>query len=417
MSKSKPQEYGDGAVFARKDGRWVGVIESGWTERGTRRRIHVYAKTEAAVRRRLRDRKAEIARQLGQTSSAAQARKTVKAWADEWLEIREATKRPNTYTADRGNVRNWIVPAIGTKRLVELTARDVRAVESRIRAAEAKGGRRRPGTSTVLRVQRTLIKMLRDAVEDGYPVQPSIFNVKAPGVPKSDREALETPQAIAVLAHAADLPRGTRWYVAFFAGLRQGEALGLTWGAIDFDSNTITVEWQLQPLPYKVPHDTTSGFRVPHDYEARHLQGRFHLVEVKTKEGARVIPMVPTVRDALLRWREVCPANPHGLLWTRADGWPVDAADDTEEFQALQVAAGAKHPTGRPFHGHEIRNTTATLLNELGVDEVTITAILGHTSIKTSRIYMKGRQAPMIAAMRAVEAAFTQPPALEAPAG
>lgn len=406
--KGKRQDYGDGSVYQRSDGRWAGVLEAGWTERGTRRRITVTAKTEAAARRRLRDRRAEIAKASGMASSSAQARKTVKAWADEWLEIRKATKRPNTYLADRGNVMNWIVPTIGTKRLAELTARDVRAVESRIRAADAKGGRAKPSTSTVLRTQRTLIKMLRDAVEDGYPVQSSIFNIKAPGAPDNDREALETAQAIAVLAHAADLPRGVRWYVAFFEGLRQGEALGLTWDAIDFEHDTITVAWQLQRLPYNVPHDTASGFRVPHDYKARQIQGRFHLVEVKTATGIRVIPMPASVREALLRWREAWPPNPHGLLFTREDGWPIDADDDIAEFHALQAAAGVRHPSGRPYKGHEIRNTTATLLNELGVDDVTITAILGHTSIKTSRIYMQGRSAPMIAAMKAVEAEFAR---------
>lgn len=429
MANDERQEYGEGSILRHHAARWGcppsvdgkrpehdctapwrGSLEAGWTERGTRRRITVTAKTKAAARRRLRDKKAEIAKASGMASSSAQARKTVQSWSVEWLKIREATKRPNTYTADRGNVNNWIVPTIGTKRLVELTARDVRAVAAKIRAADARGDRKKPGTSTVLRTQRTLIKMLRDAVEDGYPVQPSIFNVSAPGLPKNDREALETPQAVAVLSHATDLPAGVRWYVAFFEGLRQGEALGLTWDAIDFENNTIRIEWQLQPLPYNMKHDRSSGFRIPHDYEARHLVGRFHLVEVKTKEGFRVIPMTPTVREALLHWREVWPKNDHDLLWTREDGWPIDAAADTKVFQALQKAAGVRHPAGRPFKGHEIRNTTATLLKELDVDDLDIIAILGHTNIKISRIYMKARQASMIAAMKAVDAAFTQKP-------
>lgn len=431
MSKSKRQEYGEGSIHRRHAARWGcpnleggerpehscaapwgAVLEAGWTERGTRRRITITAKTEAAARRKLRDRKAEIAKASGMVASTAHARMTVKAWSVEWLGIREGKVRPNTYTADRGNVNNWIVPAIGTKRLVELTARDVRAVATRIRNAPAKGGRKKPGTDTVLRTHRTLVKMLRDAVEDGYPVQPAIFNISAPGAPANDREALETPQALAVLGQASDLPRGVRWYVGFFEGLRQGEALGLTWDAIDFENEVITTAWQLQPLPYAKRFDRDSGFRVPHDHVARHLVGRFHLTKPKTATGDRVIPMAPTVREQLLRWREVWPENPHGLLFAREDGWPIDAADDTAEFQELQQAAKVRHPSGRPFKGHEIRNTTATLLNELGVDDVTITAILGHTTIRTSRIYMKGRSAPMVAAMAAIEAEFAR--ALEA---
>ena len=410
--------YGDGSVYQRHNddcptpdddgnrarhkcrGPWVGALTAGWNERGKRRRVTVTGKTEADVKRRLRDKRNAIAK-AGESPQAHAIRKTVKSWADEWLEIRQAKVRPKTWEGDRTAIRQWVIPTIGTKRLVDLAPRDVRAVH----AAERNAGH---GPASLRRTHWTLIRMLRDAAADGYVVPANVTATEAPAKPESDREALESIQAIAVLHHAADLPHGSRWLVGFFQGLRQGEVLGLTASAIDFARGTIAVEWQLQPLAYRDPKDRSRGFRVPDAYTARHIVGRFHLVRPKTRTGYRVIPMVPEVRDVL---EAACAAidwetNPTGLLWTRGNGWPVDKAHDAAEFRELQQAAGVRHPRGRPFYVHEIRNTTATLLMEAGVDEVTITAILGHSSYATSRGYMTARLDQRLKALEDVAAAF-----------
>ena len=125
----------------------------------------------------------------------------------------------------------------------------------------------------------------------------------------------------------------------------------------------------------------------------------------KTRKGYRVIPMVPEIGDLLAAERARA-SDPTGLVWTRANGWPIDKADDAAEFKALQAAAGVRHPSLRPFYGHEIRNTTATLLKEAGADEVTITAILGHSSFVTSKGYISARQAGLRDALERVADAF-----------
>ncbi|TIC78822.1 site-specific integrase [Nocardioides sp. GY 10127] len=407
MSKERRQGYGEGGLYQRSsDGRWIAALEAGWTESSTRRRITVSGpgclpacparcSHRAAIARKVRDKKAEIAKAAAARSIKVD-RKTVKSWADEWLEMREKTKRPKTYESNVRAVRKWIVPTIGTKRLVDLSPRDLRAVETKVA--------RTAGRPSAVLARRILIKMLRDSLTEGYDVPHTVFNAaaNAGAPPPSDRTALELDQAVAVLEQAAELPHGTRYLVSFLQGLRQGEALGLTWDSIDFDTNIITVEWQLQPLPYRDKKNRKAGFRVPDDYEVRHLQGRFHLVRPKSRRGYRIIPMVATMRDALLTYRDTAPANPHGLVWARADGWPIDKADDAAEFRALQKAAGVAHPSGRPFVGHEMRNTAAQILKELGVDDVTITAILGHSSYVTSRGYMTSRLAEK---RRAIESA------------
>jgi integrase len=385
------REYGTGSVYQRKtDGRWFGSVEAGWKPDGSRRRVTVSAKTEAEAKRRLRDKRNAIERD-GLTD--ANPRVTVKQWADEWLTMRADNVRPATYTSDRSGAR-WIVKTIGRRKLADLTPADVRAVDR----ALVKDGKAAssPRTHAVLRM------MLKAAVAEGHQIPQRVLTVKAPPAPPSDRDALTVDQAIRVLDIASTLDDGSRWVAALLQGMRQGECLGLTWQAVDLDAKAIDVSWQLQPLPYVDRAQKALGFRVPRSYECRRLVGAWHLVRPKTQRGRRVIPIVPWMETALTGWRDAAPHSPHDLVWPRLDGRPASDRDDTEEWHALQCAAGVGHPAGRWFHLHEARNTTATLLLEAGIDPEVIKAILGHSSIVTSRSYMTVHDAMIRDAMQKV---------------
>lgn len=395
------RDYKSGSVYRRSsDGKWIGAISGvGFTESGARRRIIVTGKTEAEVKRKVRDRRAELERGKRATTDR---RKTVKAWADEWLEITQRDLSPKTWSTNAGQVRQWVIPTIGHHRLADLTEADLRAVA----AAQRKKGQ---AASSIARCRAIVLKMLKDASADGHPVPLDLITVKKRQKRKGtrkDREGLPLDQALAVLTEARKLPHHSRWDIAFLQGVRQAEALGLTWEMVDLDAGLLDVSWQLQPLPYNVPRDRDSGFRVPDDFEARHLWLSWHLVRPKTEAGERVIPLVPWAVDMLRQWRDLAPTNPYGLVWTRPDGRPIAKNDDLDEWKTLQQRAGVAHPSGRPYVGHEIRNTTATILSEAGVEEHIIIAILGHTDIRTSRGYVTWRAQQARPAMEAVAKAL-----------
>lgn len=404
------REYGEGSVHQAHEKdcprkgtcrcKWRGVTEAGWTESGSRRRITVTGSTEAEARRRLRTRKAEIAKGVESATKADARRKTVASWGVDWLALRVNDVRPSTYTSNRTTVRKYVTPTIGRVRLAELTPAHLRQVNA---------AARRSGAQTADKVHRDLRKMLRDALTEGYAVPSSLFEAararKDHSGARPQREALPLPQAVAVLGQAALRPDYARWVAGFYQGQRQGESLGLTWDAVDLERGIITLSWQLQPQQYVDPKDKSKGFRLPADYEARHLDGRFHLVRPKTAAGWRVMPMTEDFHAALTAWREVWPENPHGLIWARDNGWPIDKADDAEAFRALQRAAGVSKGDGF-YTGHEMRNTCATILTVAGVDPATITAILGHSSWATSLGYVTSQIEHMRAALRSVNAAY-----------
>lgn len=379
MAAPRRREHGSGSIYQRaSDGRWIGALQAGWTTTGARRRITVSAATRAECRRKL-DRKAAELATTGAPETGVSRHATVKSWADVWVPMHTTRVRASTATTDAGAVRKWIVPTIGAKRLDALTPGDIRAVRTAIVSA----GRT---TTTARHAHSVLTKMLKAAIVEGHQVPQRVLLVEAPPVATNDRDAIPLPDALAILRAAAERPDAARWVAALLQGMRQGECLGLTWDAVDLDTGTLDVTWQLDTLPYA---DRARGiFQVKPGMRVRHLEGAWHLTPVKTSKGQRIIPLVPWMRAALTRWRDVAPASPHGLVWPRPDGRPQDEKVDRDAWRTLQDTAGVTHPAGRPYTLHEARHTTATLLLEASADPETIKAILGHSSIATSRGYM-----------------------------
>ncbi|WP_433675515.1 tyrosine-type recombinase/integrase [Microbacterium gorillae] len=378
----KQRRKGTGSIYRNSRGQWVAAIETGWTERGTRRRLTLKARTEKEIRARLAEAHQRIA---AEGAVASFASTTVKRWADEWLADRQRAVRPGTYVADRSAVNRWIVPTLGHLRLDALSPADIRKVA----VAQENAGLALP---TLQRTHAVLGKLLTDAVAEGYQVSQRTRETSGPGAGPSSRQALDPDAAMRILAAVAQRPDASRWVAALVAGLRPAEALGLTWDMVDLDAATMTLAWQLKALPYVRHRCPVSGFRVPRGFESRHLIGAFHLVRPKTRAGIRVVPVVPWLAEALEAWQKCAPPSPFGLVWPREDGSPCPAEIDRRRWyeivdQAGVTVTGPGGETRRPLL-YEARHTAATLLLSNGIDETIIKAILGHSSVLSTQAYL-----------------------------
>lgn len=392
------REYRTGSVFQRSsDSRWIGTLEAGYTASGARKRVTVSAKTEAECKRKVRDKRLELERE-GRTN--VKRTTSIARWAETWLDMIQPRVRPSAYETDRAAVRA-IVAAIGAVKLSDMTPADVRSVAKYLRG---KG----KSTSTALRYHGSLIRMLKAASLDGYAIPPNVLLAEPPKAAVHDRRALPMDETARIMGHLSPMPDRSRWALAFLQGVRQAEALGMTWDQIDLERGLLTVSWQLKSLRYLDKDNPAAGFQMPDGYEARHLIGATHLVRPKSKAGHRVIPLVPWATTALLEWRDQAPPNDLGLVWPGNDrkghSWPRNAANDRDEWHAIQKACSVAHPSGRPYTVHEIRNTTATLLMELKVAESVRIAVMGHSSIATTRGYEHVDQAQALLALGAVAA-------------
>ncbi len=378
----KQRKKGTGSIYQNTRGQWVAALEAGWTVRGTRHRLTLKARTEKEVRARLSEAQRRIAAE-GAVASFASI--TVKRWADQWLVQRQRVVRPGTFVSDRSSVDRWIVPTLGHLRLDALTPANIRQVA----AAQENAGLALP---TMQRTHAVLGKILTDAVAEGYQVSQRTRETGGPGAGPSSRQALRPDDAMRILAAVAKRPDASRWVAALVAGLRPAEALGLTWDMVDLDAATMTLAWQLKALPYVERRSPASGFRVPRGFESRHLVGAYHLVRPKTRAGIRVVPMVPWLAEALAAWRACAPSSPFDLVWARDDGAPRSAEFDRAQWYEIVDRAGVKvtlsdGESRRPLL-YEARHTAATLLLANGIDETTIKAVLGHSSVLSTQAYL-----------------------------
>lgn len=373
--KTYSLSQGEGSFYQSKsDGRWVGVIEAGWTERGTRRRVTVSSMDKdkawdklAAARKRI---------SLGQ--AAAVNTLTVKAWSESWITQSREHMRPTSLAQHQTRIKRWVIPACGARRLDQLTPGDIRAVQTALVEAD-----RSPDTRRA--VHSTLMTMLRAAKAEGHQVPEPVLMVRRPPAGVQTRGAIPAEDALRLVAVAAQEPDAARWVAALLQGMRQGECLGLTWDAVDLDASTIDISWQLAQLKYADKRART--FALPPGFEARHLHGTMHLTRPKSAAGERRIPMVPWMRDALRAWREVAPDSPHGLVWPADSGRPRNATHDREAWRALLERAEVSRPDGSPYLLHEARHTAATLLALAGVRDEVRVAIMGHSQVEMTQGY------------------------------
>ena len=396
------RDKGQGSITQLKNGKWRGSFEVGYTPSGGRRRISVTAPTKELCRRRLHDKMQEVT--LAGISVHSRRDPNTKQWIDTWLEARAHAVRPKTWKAEAGALRGHIIPTIGHKKLRELTADDIRDVHKKMRAKNL-------SSSYIAYTQRVFQQTLKEALGEGHRVPAGVVMMKRPSQAKSDRGAIPLPHAkrMVVVAGqitgdpAAGIQDGSRWLAALLQGMRQGEALGLTWDRVDFERDLITIDRQLQELTR-----VHGQIVIPDGVNYEHLEGNYYLSPVKSRDGERVIPMIGPMRDALLAWREKCPDSPYDLVWPWGlRGGPCGKTQDRRGWIRLLEAAEVppkKLPGNREkqYVLHEARNTTATLLLAAGVEPLVIQQILGHASIVTSEGYMTVSEDQKRAAIEAV---------------
>ena len=325
-------------------GRWMAYLDLGWRD-GKRDRRYVTGKDAATVRKRLDELKASTAAGV-RTDSRATVEKWLTYWLDEVAAPKNAASTMKTY---RGYVDNWIVPALGKKRLTAVKPADVRALHRTMETAGKSGATRRQAHAILQRA-------LEVAVDEGLVPWNAAARVDAPKADGNHHRELSTPESLKVIS-ACQTPREwARVAVALLTGLRQGEALGLAWADVDLADGSLWVHQVAQPVPGK-------GVEI--------------LPRIKSGVGEeRWVALLPEVVESLTRWRDE--RGSEGLVFADADapGKPIRPERDHREWKAL--CARAEVPQV-PLHG--ARATTATRLLELGVPLHTVADILGHADM------------------------------------
>ena len=349
MAKNK-RGNGEGSIYRRKDGRWVGQYLV-YTAEGPKYR-YLYGKTRQAVAGKLT--RAMADRDGGLVFDAGNL--TVGEYLERWLEDSvKGTVRASTVERHEINIRVHLTPALGRVKLKTLTPAHVRSLHrEKLDSGLA--------PATVRKIHSTLHKALSQAVADGMmPRNPA--DVKAPRPSPEEIRPLSEAEAGSFL-YAAHGDRFESLYVlAITTGLRRGELLGLRWDDADLERGTLRVGRAL----------VREG-------------GRYALGETKTKRGRRRVNLTPRTVNVLKAHRKRQQEErtklsglyeDRDLIFATNVGTPINPENlVNRSFKPLLEKAGLPE-----IRFHDLRHTCATLLLGRGVHPKIVQELLGHATI------------------------------------
>lgn len=358
---------------------------------GEEHRVSRTADTQAVAESRLREALSEFDR----THRVGYVRPpTVAEWMDHWLtDVCKPRLKPRTWGTYASVGANNIVPAIGKVRLDELKPAHFRRMERYITVEQGRS------SGTAGSAWRTLHKALEDAVLEGVIERNPAVKGTAPRVALKERAVLTPEQAVDLIAAETDDTWRLMWMLAFMTGMRQGERLGLTRDELrrDGDRLVVLVEWQAQHLTKREVEDLPKGV------ECTPLGNGMYRTRPKTEKGRRAIPLPDALARVLLAHIERHGVNGDGLVFHDEKGLPLTGNVERRRWYRALDRIGLDHD----YVPHSARHTTATILNRLGLDDVTRTAIMGHSRVSTTNeIYTHVELDRLVAATDGVERAI-----------
>lgn len=326
----------------RKDGRYQGSYMD------SRGRHYVYDRDPEKLFRKLQSLEA-------QPEPVPTLRQIAEGWEREHRE--EITHR--TWNNYEPHYRE-ILTRHGHKPLQEVTALDIM---NHLTAAKTKGY-----SATVVNSIRSLYRMIFDyAVAHDLAQFNPVLSVRLPKGLKRGKRVAPTDAQIKAIFAGADVPFGLFAVLLLCTGLRKSEALALQWTDVDFVRKEISVTKSL---------DYTNGADPK-------------LKPPKTDAGVRTVPIIDLLYSKLL---EAHSRSNSLLLFPAQDstrggkGGGLMTLRGYEGAWLRYCAAVGLMEDGKPsITAHNLRHGTATLMFELGVDELTAQRILGHSRIEITR--------------------------------
>ena len=355
---------GAGSIRQRTDGTWEARITIG-TNPGTGKpdRKSVYGKTQAEVRKKM----TAVQRAVDSGTYQAPDKTSVSEWLDDWMKTFCAVKvKPLTYSSYEVAIRNHIKPAIGALKLQAVKGIHVQKLYNGMTDAGL-------SAKTVKNVAAILHKAFSVAQKQGIIQANPCDAAELPKATQKEIKPLTDAEIPLFLKAIAGHPMENAYALCLFAGLREGECLGLSWDQVDFESRRLTISQQLQKekkngAVYYIAPSTKSG--KPRQIEPPEIAFQYLRAERKRQTENRLA--------AGELWD-----NPDNLVFTNETGRHYSIFSFYKNFK--RIAAGIGRPDARP---HDLRHTAATVAIASGADVKSVQDLLGHaTASFTLNVY------------------------------
>lgn len=292
---------------------------------------------------------------------AASKSKTIAQAGQIWVEAAELEGlERSTVESYSAHLRLHIAPAIGTKKLCDLTKGDVQDFSDGLRKAGM-------SPAMVKKVMASLGSLIAEAMDRGLVARNVVRDITRSRKRRGKRHEkaklkvgvdIPAPDEVSViLAHAKG-----RWRPLFltaaFTGLRASELRGLRWADVDLKANKLHVIQRA---------DKFNKIGPP-----------------KSEAGKRELPFGPTVRNTLMEWKLACPKSDLDLVFPNTKG-KIEGLPNilTRGLVPTVLAAGLVDAAGKAKYTgmHCLRHFFASWCIDRKLTPKAIQERLGHATI------------------------------------
>jgi integrase len=336
---------GDGGLYwDRRRERWIAEVTIGYTPSGKRIVKKASGKTKTAAQRKLK----EIIRDHEDGLAIAPHNYTVADAVREWLQYGLSGRSPKTIEKCTILANTHIIPALGARKLRDLSANDVdQWLMEKARSLST-------------RTLREIISVLKRAITRAQARDKVKRNVvmlcEIPqGGTGRPSKSLSLPQAEALLDAAASSAMHAYVVLSLLIGARTEELRALTWSHVDLDGALATAGIPAMPPSIMVWRSVRAGG------------------DTKTRRSRRTLALPQRCVDALRehRTRQDVLKRQAGSQWQDNDlvfpsrvGTPWDASHVRREFRKVVGAAGLDPRAWTP---RELRHSFVSLMSDAGV--------------------------------------------------
>jgi integrase len=239
VERKKRKGHNEGTVYERTatqpDGSLKSLGFSAQISLPNGKRRSLYGKSKKEVRAKLRE--AQLQLQAGKLSLET-SNETVGEHLAHWLEnVAKPNLTYHTYEAYEICVRRRLTPRLGAVKLVKLQPRHIQELYTELNS--------RLGPKSIRLAHVALRQAFQLAVDWGkIPENPAI-KVKLPKLRGKKKKILTPDEVAQLLSSTRDHRLYALWHVLVTTGMRKGEALGLRWADLDFDTGTLRIQRQI----------------------------------------------------------------------------------------------------------------------------------------------------------------------------
>lgn len=360
---AKRASPGDGSLRQRPDGRWEYRVVVGMDAdmKVIRKSFYSKDKTGAGAKRAYRT---WLQRQ---SSDELEGRRTVKVWAELWLETYKRGKvAPKSYQNYKNYVEGHIIPALGAMLLDEVRPVDIERLYQSEQFLSA---------SALNHIRIALNGIFQSAVENRLCHQNPAEKVRPPKKEASLPVSFSREDIARLIPFCEEHANGVYVEALLYTGLRIGELCALTWPDVDLENGVLTISKSVAVsaevgTKYEVKHSTKTG-------KSRQV--------VLTPAGIAVFQRIPK-RGIYVFPGSHTPFCTPSLFRSRYDS--VFLALNERLMQEHQAAGGKGEPVQVPLLSpHKCRHTYASFLLAGGANLRAVQDQLGHARITTTEIY------------------------------